>query len=135
MSTQITAENAHLYAANTAPIAHCGVLNTNTGEWQEGYTDRKGNLVYRNPLPWWKRLFGKKKIVPLWSDWEYQTPVAGKQTFWEGGMFRETKYHEWDTSIHIYRQTHRYTGARRYYAKGGLVTMRIETDAWERFGR
>lgn len=133
MSSEITPENAHLYAAN---VASCGIVDTNTGEFKEGYTDRKGNLVYRNPLPWWKRLLGMKSKEKLWGEWEYLTTRQGQQTLLEGGMFCKTQYHEWDVSIHIYQQIHRYTGAKRYYAKtsSGMVSD-IDTRAYEREGR
>jgi hypothetical protein len=123
------------YMANSA-VASCGFVNVETGEFKEGRQNKDGNLTYHNPLPWWKRLFGKKDVVELWGEWEYLTTGKGKQTLLQGGLFSSTEYREWDTEIHVYSQSHRYTGERRYRAKttSGLV-LDIDAKAYEKTGR
>ncbi len=126
MSSEITAENAHLYAANI----QCGVVNPETGEFKEGRVAKDGQLVYRNPLPWWKRLFGCKTKVELWGAPEYVTTVKGTRAITTFSRVQRVS-----TTATIYRETHRYTGARRYWVQDGWGSHDIDPVAYERDGQ
>ena len=122
------------YTSNATAV--CGTLNTETGEFKEGRQDKKGNLTYHNPLPWWRRLLGQKEIHSLWGEWEYLASGEGKQTRLESGLFSSAKYQEWGTEIHVYRQRHLCTGENRYRVKttSGLA-MEIDAVVYEKTGK
>lgn len=133
MSTSaITKENAHLYQANSA---QCGVVDTQTGEFKKGHINRRGQLVYRNPLPWWKRIWGMKSKVELWGPSEYVHTFTGTQTWIDWNMFRGARFSEHKTTGVVYRETHRYTGEKRYWVRAGGCDRYIDSEAFERAGK
>lgn len=130
MSSEITPENVHLYASPCM----CGVVNTETGEFKEGVMAKDGQLTYCNPLPWWKRLFGRKAKVELWGEPQYVTTVHGTRKLVNYAIWRGADVQTVSTTAAIYRETHRYTGARRYWVKDSWGSHYIDTVAYERDG-
>jgi hypothetical protein len=91
--------------ANDQNRCHFGCLDTKTGEFKEGYIKEKlgkKKMAYRNPLSWWKRMFGMKDLQPLWSEPEYVSSIFLRI---EG----ESHY-----QAPIYLETH-INGEKRYY--------------------
>lgn len=97
---------------------HCGITNPNTGEFQEGYM-KNGVLKYRNPLPWWKKIFGMKKYVNLWSQPVY---IGTREIVINGESSRPKA---------LYRETKSSTGENRYFLKAFGRRVYIDTEDFE----
>jgi hypothetical protein len=116
------------------PMIKFGCLNVETGEFKEGYVEEKlgkKEMKYRNPLPWWKRMFGMKDIQPLWGKPEY---VSATILYIYVGE-RRVEY-----EAPIYKQTH-LNGNIRYYIRdhkanyGKGLDRPIEPVAFEKEGK
>lgn len=107
----------------------CGTVNTATGEFKEGYVDKSGNLAYRNPLPWYKRLFGMKAKQNVWGKWEFVSMVKTKRHMDSafGGYCGSVK-----TTAAVYRRVNVYTGKEQYMATDAYDSEYIDPSAWKR---
>ena len=105
MSSEITAENAHLYAANTANYNITPQSKTRS--------------------PWWKRWFSSKPSES-WGAWEYVTTCSAKR--W---MIQDGQRYEWQITAVIYRRTHLLTNARCYQIRTDGDTYDIDPNAYE----
>ena len=85
--------------SNNQNLCHFGCLNTETGEFKEVYIKKhlgRSEMKYRNPLPWWKRMFGMKDIHSLWGKPEYVSKtvlyvyVNGRRIEYESPIYKET---------------------------------------------
>lgn len=134
------AEDPHPELYNS-PIQF-GAVDTSTGEMSEGYIGKDGKMAYRpavEPLPWWKRLLGLKpkvKTATLWGPPELIGTGEGVQSFVSGGVFSDVRRHEWEVTCAVYRESHLYTGVRRYWVRtGGGGEWSIDGDVYEKTGK
>lgn len=97
-----------------------GVTDSKTGEFNEGYYDKNGKMCYRNPIPWWRRMFEQKDIHPVWGDWEY-VEVLEIQLFSNNKM----------AHVPIYRSVNLFTGEERFSQKVGRRFRQIDTNAYK----
>lgn len=116
--------------ATTDPSIQFGIIDTKTGEFKEGYIDKAGKMAYRNPLPLWRRLLGQKSREEMWGESMFVRTVS--VTASESGPF--SRRQSWSLSTGIYKQVHKMTGARRYWARSSLGDFDIDSNAFESDG-
>lgn len=123
-------------STDSVNMCQCGCVDNKTGEWKEGvYKD--GKVVgFKNPLPWWKRIFGVKAVESVWSEAEFVDVIHETRTMMRVGIFSGAKTFQTTSKASLYRITHRYTGEKKYFivGQGGEETP-IDGNAYEQTGQ
>ena len=96
-----------------------GALNTQTGEFQEGYIDSNKQMKFK-PIKWWQKLFSRRP-----QEKEY----IGKYTY-----SSKLPWSDWyDSTIAMYKYYNPYTGE-IYKIEGtdGMETIRFDVGAYKK---
>lgn len=98
-----------------------GSVNTETGEFFEGYIDKSGDMKYR-PTGRAENVWSEPVYENIVTEWRVSRPLFGK----------ETRY-EWQRPM--YKSTNRYTGKSRYfYTNIDGENVYLIAEAYERDG-
>ena len=118
------------------PPISFGCIDGETGEFKKGYIDKSGNMKYKNPLPWYKKIFGKKEIHDLWGSPEYVGYVSKEFKLIGMGIFNGGQnYGNYTNYYTLYKEKNKFNNKYRYYMMfNGKLYSYIDSNAYEKNG-
>ncbi len=115
-------------------IENCsfGSIDTNTGEFKSGRINNSGEMYYKNPLPWYKRIFGFKSFVNLWEPADYVCTFTRTDNYLSNPIFGESKILRNSYEIALYRERNVFSLKYRYFYIDENARVYVNPDALEK---
>jgi len=115
-------------------IENCsfGYIDTNTGKFKSGHINNSGKMYYKNPLPWYKRIFGFKSFVNIWESADYVGTFTRTENYLSNPMFGESKILKNSYEIALYKERNIFSLKYRYFYIDGGARVYINSVAFER---
>lgn len=109
-----------------------GYVNINTGEFESGYVNKQKEMKYKNPLPWYKRIFCFKSFINIWEPSDYVCTFTVTENYLSNPLFGKSTILRNSHETALYRERNVFSLKYRYFYIDDGQRVYVNSDAFEK---